>query len=139
MRNLFNDESIPVPSDVRSFPGIEPAVRIPLFPPVRQSLPGGNPYKPQRKELSRHERRSGSGPPTMFRIAATTPGAALHRSRFSEAPDDQRGPARLVARSEASPCISVKILVKEKQVAPIRIAVELRHSAVAGTGAPRTG
>src|SRR5512141_1164590 len=52
------------------------------------------------------------------------------RSRFSEASDDQRGPARLVARAEALPRVPVKIFVEEQQVAPVRVPFERRHSAV---------
>jgi hypothetical protein len=74
MRNLLNDEFIPVPSDVRSFPGIEPAARIPLFYfplSVRRGTA---------EILTIHNVKScpytkdeaDQRPPTMFRIEATT-------------------------------------------------------------------
>jgi hypothetical protein len=61
------------------------------------------------------------------------------RSRFPEAPEDQRGPARLVARAESFPRVPVEIFVEEQQVAPVRVHDERRHAGMAWTYAARTG
>src|SRR5438105_9421020 len=58
------------------------------------------------------------------------PRYAHPRGRFLETPRDQRCPSRLMACTEAAPCLGMEVLIKEHEVPPARASCVPRIAAV---------
>src|SRR5947208_2087314 len=69
-----------------------------------------------------------------FRHPGIRPGFGLFAALLEEL-SNKAGPARLVAGADAGAVVAVEVLIEEDQVAPGRIALELRRAAAHGPAA----